>query len=81
MRQRRLDKADQTEVRSCEYSDGAAEMLIASAALEPLTRTPLFSKDTLFDRLVLPVQKIASGFSGDPVPFSIRNGAAMNRNS
>jgi hypothetical protein len=26
-------------------------------------------------------QKVASGFSGDPVPLSIRSGAAMNRNS
>ena len=26
-------------------------------------------------------QKIASGLSGEPIPFSIRSGAAMNRNS
>jgi carbonic anhydrase len=27
------------------------------------------------------IQKIASGFRGDPVPLSIRSGAAMNKNS
>jgi hypothetical protein len=30
---------------------------------------------------LLPVQKIANGLSGDPVPFSMRSGAAENRNS
>ena len=31
--------------------------------------------------ILLPVQKIANGLSGDPVPFSMRSGAAVNRNS
>jgi len=30
---------------------------------------------------LLAVQKIANGLSGDPVPFSMRSGAAVNRNS
>jgi hypothetical protein len=30
---------------------------------------------------LLPVQKIAKGLSGDPVLFSMRSGAGVNRNS
>ena len=37
--------------------------------------------ESTVDRLFFPVQKIASGLRGDPVPLSIRSGAAMNRNS
>jgi len=41
-----------------------------------LTASPLRGSTPL-----LPVQKIANGLSGDPVPFSMRSGAAVNRNS
>jgi len=63
---------------------GHAANVVAMAALDPnLPPTVHRSSPTtsLSAATLLPVQKIANGLSGDPVPFSMRSGAAENRNS